>query len=152
MAINDTSDPEIVILQELLEEYRNQYNIDDGKLDRSTVEHLYKMDADFTAYDIAPPLEGYKGWDAYGAAWYNVLQKYTDIRFDFTDEPRLFRKGEVAWMSVAADWYGTSRGGDSFSKQFRLTLIWVKEGGRWQITHEHGSSPRTTTLAGGEVV
>jgi len=55
-------------------------------------------------------------------------------------------------MSVAADWCGNARAGDSFSKQFRTILIWAKEDGRWQITNEHDPNPRTTTLIGGEFV
>ncbi|WP_068076612.1 YybH family protein [Novosphingobium lentum] len=153
MPANDPNDPEIAVLRGLLEDYRRQYDIGGGALDRSTVEHLYKMDDDFTAYDIAPPLEGYIGWDAYAVGWYKVLEKYSEIRFTFREEPRIFRKGGVAWMSVSADWYGKSKGGDDFAKQFRTTLVWVRgPDGHWRITHEHGSSPRTFALAGGEVV
>lgn len=153
MAVNDPYDPEIQTLQRLLEEYRQQYNIGPGALDRSKVEHLYKMDADFTAYDVAPPIEGYVGWEEYKIGWYKVLEKYSEIRFSFREEPRIFRNGDVAWMSVSADWYGKSKGGDDFAKQFRTTLIWVRgEDKCWRITHEHGSAPRTYALAGGEVV
>lgn len=153
MTLNDPNDPEIAVLAALLEEYRTQYNLETAGMDRASVEHLYRMDEDFTAYDIAPPLEGYKGWSSYGAAWSKVLTKYREIRFEFVDTPRIFRHGDVAWISVAADWFGTSREGDEFAKQFRLTLIWVRgEDRRWRITHEHGSATRTYALAGGEVV
>lgn len=153
MPANDPTDPEITVLRGLLEDYRRQYDVGNGPLDRSKVEHLYKMDDDFTAYDIAPPLEGYIGWDQYKVGWYKVLEKYSEIRFTFREEPRIFRRGDVAWMSVAADWFGRSKGGDEFAKQFRTTLIWVRgDDGRWRITHEHGSAPRTYALAGGEVV
>ena len=152
MPANDVSDPEISVLQGLLEEYRGQYNIADGKLDRTKVEHLYKRDADFTAFDIAPPLGGYIGWDVYAAAWYKVLNKYSQINFTFRDDVRIFREGDVAWMSFSPDWFGKSAAGDDFHKEMRMTLVWVRKDGQWQITHEHGSSPRETTLAGGEVV
>jgi len=146
-------DPELTVLAALLEEYRRQYDGSGGALDRSKVEHLYQMDDAFTAYDVAPPLEGYVGWDQYAVGWYKVLEKYSEIRFVFREEPRIFRKGDVAWMSVSADWFGKSKSGDDFAKQFRMTLIWVRgDEGRWRITHEHGSSPRLYTLAGGEVV
>lgn len=151
--MNDATDPEIAVLAERLEQYRRQYDGSGGALDRASVEHLYLMDERFTAYDVAPPLEGYIGWDAYAVGWYKVLEKYSSIRFIFRDSPRIFRKGDVAWISVAADWFGTSKGGDDFAKQFRLTLIWLRgEDGQWRITHEHGSSPRSFTLAGGEIV
>lgn len=145
-------DPEIATLRKLLEEYRTQYNLKSGERERSDLEHLYKTDAEFTAYDVAPPLEGYKGWDEYSVAWYTVLSKYAEIHFEFIDEPRIFRKSDVAWMSVATNWFGKSKAGDDFAKQFRLTLIWVREDGRWRITHEHGSATRTYQLAAGEVV
>ena len=152
MAVPREDDPEIAVLRARLEEYRLQYNLDTAALDRSAVEHLYKMDADFTAYDIAPPLEGYKGWEAYGTAWAKVLLKYSEISFIFIDEPRIFYKGDVAWMSVAAIWSGLSKGDERFEKKFRTTLVWVKEAGHWRITHEHGSSPITTTLSGGGII
>lgn len=146
------ADPELTTLRGLLEEYRLQYDASTGERDRASVEHLYKMDDEFTAYDVAPPLEGYKGWDAYAVGWYKVLDKYSHINFDFIDEPRIFRHGDVAWMSVSANWFGKSRAGDDFAKQFRLTLIWVKQDGQWRITHEHGSATRIYQLAGGEQV
>lgn len=39
-----TYDPEITTLRDLVEQYLCQYDIGDGALDRSSVEHLYKMD------------------------------------------------------------------------------------------------------------
>lgn len=146
-------DPEIAVLRDRVEQYRRQYDIGNGPLDRSAVEHLYKMDDEFTAYDIAPPLAGYIGWDAYAVGWYKVLEKYGEIRFTFREEPRIFRKDDVAWMSFSADWSGRSRAGEDFAKEFRLTLIWVRgEDGAWRITHEHGSAPRLYTLASGATV
>jgi ketosteroid isomerase-like protein len=151
---NDLADPEIQTLMHRIEQYRTQYNIADTKhLDRASVEDLYKRDADFTAFDIAPPLSGYIGWDAYGKAWSQVLNKYSRIVFEFRDDLRVFRLGDVAWASVSADWYGDSKAGEKFHKEFRTTLIWVREAdGAWRITHEHGSSTVTTKLAGGEVI
>ena len=153
MSANDPADPEMPALKALLEDYRSQYNIAEGEpFERSTVEHLYKMDEDFTAYDIAPPVGGYVGWAAYAQAWSKVLSKYREIRFTFRDDVRIFRRGDVAWMSFSSDWTGRTAGGEEFAKEMRMTLIWVREDGRWQLTHEHGSSPRTTTLPGGETV
>ncbi|QQN75270.1 nuclear transport factor 2 family protein [Croceicoccus sp. YJ47] len=152
MAAPAANDPEIAVLREKLEEYRTQYNLKAGERERTDVEHLYKRDPEFTAYDVAPPLEGYKGWDRYAIAWSQVLSKYSEIRFEFIDEPRIFRKGDVAWMSVATNWYGKSRAGDDFAKQFRLTLIWVRDDDTWRITHEHGSATRQYQLSGGETV
>lgn len=147
------NDPEITVIVERLEKYRTQYNFIGPLFDRSEVEDLYKRDAEFQAFDIAPPLGGYIGWDAYAAAWGKVLSKYSRVDFTFHDDLRVFRKGDVAWVTVSSDWSGLSREGESFHKDMRLTLVWVRDNdGIWRITHEHGSSPRTTQLASGEVI
>lgn len=150
---NDLSDPEIRNLMARLEKYRTQYNFEGDVFDRAEVEDLYKRDADFQAFDIAPPLGGYIGWDAYAAAWSKVLSKYSRVDFTFHDDLRVFRIGDVAWVTVSSDWAGLSKEGVAFHKDMRLTLVWVREAdGVWRITHEHGSSPRTTQLASGEVI
>ncbi len=147
------ADPDLAELRARIELYRTQYNIENtSAFNRASVENLYKRDAEFTAYDIAPPLGGYIGWDAYAAAISKVLNKYNRVVFDFRDDLRVFRNGDTAWVSVSADWYGTSKGGDEFHKEFRTTLIWVRQDDVWRITHEHGSSVMNTTLPGGEVI
>ena len=152
MPANDTSDPLIVELMGRIEEYRKQYDFGSAKFNRDGVTHLYKKDADFTAYDVAPPVGGYIGWDRYAVGWYEVMNKYREIHFKFNDDLRVFRRGDVGWSSLSARWYGVSVGGESFNKDFRLTLVWVRENGAWVITHEHASAPRLSQLASGETV
>lgn len=150
---NDLSDPEIRVLMERVETYRKKNNFENSNIDRSKVEDLYKRDADFQAFDIAPPIGGYIGWDAYGEAWSKVLSKYSRVNFTFNDDLRVFRQGNVAWITVSSVWAGMSKEGAAFHKDMRLTLVWVREAdGVWRVTHEHGSSPRTTELASGEIV
>lgn len=152
MAVNDGNDPEVVELLERVEEYRRLYDFGTERFDREAVKHLYKKDEDFTAYDVAPPVGGYLGWDRYAVGWYEVMDKYQEIHFTYHDDLRAFRRGEVGWTSVSTRWNGRSIAGVEFSKDVRITLIWVKEAGQWVITHEHASSPRLTELASGEKV
>jgi ketosteroid isomerase-like protein len=152
MPANDRSDPLLVKLLERVEEYRRLYDFKQQRFDRDAVQHLYKKDADFTAYDIAPPVGGYIGWDAYKVGWYKVMDKYREIHFTYLDDLRVFRRGEVGWSSVSARWNGQTAAGAEFSKDIRITLIWVLEQGNWVITHEHASAPRLTELPSGERV
>ena len=152
MPANDRSDPEVAALMRRIEEYRRLYDFKRAKFSRETVAHLYKRDEDFTAYDIAPPVGGYLGWAQYSVAWYKVMNKYQEVNFDFLDDLRIFRRGDVGWSSVSCRWYGVTTGGASFSKDIRLTLVWVREHGEWVITHEHASAPRLTEVASGEAV
>ena len=152
MAVNDRSDPLLVELLNTIEEYRRGYDFGTEKFNRGTVEHLYKKDEDYTAYDVAPPVGGYLGWKRYSVGWYEVMDKYKEIHFKFNDDLRVFRRGDVGWTSVSAKWFGVSVGGESFNKDFRLTLVWVRENGHWVITHEHASAPVLQSLSSGEKV
>jgi len=152
MSANDRSDPEVGVLMQRVEEYRRLYDFKGQKFDRAAVAHLYKKDEDFTAYDIAPPLGGYLGWSQYSVGWYKVMDKYREIHFEYLGDLRVFRRGDVGWSSVSCRWHGITAGGAPFSKDIRITLVWVKEQGEWVITHEHASSPRLTELPSGERV
>ena len=152
MPANDRTDPLVAELLDRMEEYRRLYDFGTGRFNREAVAHLYKKDDDFTAYDVAPPVGGYLGWDRYAVGWYEVMNKYKEIHFKFNDDLRVFRRGDVGWASVSARWFGVSTGGVSFNKDFRLTLVWVRENGAWLITHEHASAPRLSELASGEKV
>jgi ketosteroid isomerase-like protein len=152
MAANDRSDPELVKLLDRVEDYRRLYDFGTEQFDRDAVQHLYKKDEDFTAYDIAPPVGGYVGWARYSVGWYEVMNKYQSVNFKFHDDLRVFRRGEAGWSSVSATWSGRSVQGAEFSKDIRITLVWVKEDGQWVITHEHASAPRLSELASGEQV
>jgi ketosteroid isomerase-like protein len=152
MPANDRTDPWVVELLNCMEEYRKNYDFGKETFNREAVAHLYKKDADFMAYDVAPPVGGYIGWDRYAVGWYDVMNKYKEIYFKFNDDLLVHRRGEVGWVSVSAKWYGISTGGESFNKDFRLTLVWVRENDAWVITHEHASAPRLTELASGEKV
>ena len=152
MAANDTSDPEVRALMQRVEEYRRLYDFKRRPFDRESVAHLYKKDEDFTAFDIAPPVGGFPGWSQYSTAWYRVMKKYVEVNFDYLGDLRVFRRGDAGWSSVSCRWHGVTAGGASFSKDIRVTLVWVRENGEWVITHEHASAPRLTEVASGESV
>ena len=154
MDVNDTTDREVAVLRALLQQYRPQCTIDDEQHGRSKVEHLYRPYEDFAAFDIAPLIGGYPVWDDHAVAWCKVLGKSAQVRFDIHDDLRIFRHGDVACMSFSLAGCGESAGGDKFHNEMPPTLVWLHdgEGASWQITHEHGSRPRTTQLTGGEVV
>lgn len=152
MAVNDVSDPEILELMKQVEEYRLVANFGPEKVDSERVKLLYKKDSDFTAYDPAPPVGGFIGWDDYWVAYHQIFDKYSVCKFEFNDDLRMFRRGETAWCSVSARIFGTSRDGADFHKDVRGSLVWVKEADRWLVTHEHWSAPRETLLTSGEMV
>jgi ketosteroid isomerase-like protein len=132
-------------LVDLMHEYCRVLSMGKAPFKRTDAEYLYKRDKDFTAYDLAPPNGGYIGWDDYAVAWHKIMDKYADFTMRLYDDVRCFRRGDVAWTSASFNVTGHSLAGDAFDKDGRVSLVWVRENGKWLITHEHVSSPRVTT-------
>lgn len=149
---DDLNDEGIQSLRAALERYRMQYNFDGETIEPSGVIDLYVQNDFFQAFDIAPPLGGYSGWDEYQVGWRHIMNKYSKIRFVFRDDLRVMRMGDVGWVSFSADWGGETAAGEAFNKEFRQTMVWVRQNGAWQAVQEHGSMTRETTLPGGEVI
>jgi ketosteroid isomerase-like protein len=152
MAANDTTDPEIGKIIGLIKEYTALYNFGTEAFNRGRLEHLYKRDEDFTAYDVAPPVGGYIGWKAYAKGWDHLLGKFSQFNFEINDDLRVFRRGEVAWASMSCATSGKSADGAPFRKELRLTLNFVNDDGKWLIVHEHCSTPRMFELPNGTQV
>ena len=149
MAVNDLSDPEIARLADKVREYEQLYNFGTADFSRARLEHLYKRDEDFTAYDVAPPVGGYLGWSQYAKGWDHLLGKFSQFNFEVNDDLRVFRRGEVGWASMSCATSGKSADGVAFRKELRLTLTFVNDDGNWLITQEHCSTPRLFELPGG---
>ena len=71
--VSDPNDEGVKSLRAALERYRLQYNFDGSEIEPSGVEDLYVRDANFHAYDIAPPIGGYVGWDQYQVGWRHIM-------------------------------------------------------------------------------
>ena len=151
MAANDNTDPEITNLSALVAEYVRLYDCG-AAFHRATVEHLYLQDEDFVAYDIAPPVRGYLGWKEYSVGQIKLMNKFADFHFELNDDTRIFRSGDVGWMSGSGATFGKATDGAPFRKEIRLTLVFVRRNGRWLIAQEHASAPRLFELADGSKV
>jgi ketosteroid isomerase-like protein len=149
MAVNDPSDPEIPRLIAFIRDYERAYDFGAEPLDRARVEHLYKRDEDFTAYDVAPPVGGYLGWAAYAKGWDHLGGKFSEFHYELGDDLRVLRRGDVAWASMSCASSGKSADGVPFRKELRATLVMVKEGDKWFVVQEHVSTPRLIELPGG---
>jgi ketosteroid isomerase-like protein len=132
-------------LKGLMDEYCRVLSMGSAPFHLEDAEYLYKRDEDFVAFDLAPPTGGYHGWKSYAEAWYKIMDKYAHFEMRLYDDVRVFARGDVAWTSASFNVEGRSVAGDSFNKDGRVSLVWLRDNGEWRITHEHVSSPRVTT-------
>lgn len=142
-SISASSDATALELERLVDEYNKALSQGEAPFDIGRAAHLYKRDEEFMAYDLSPPNGGYAGWRSYEAAWYRIMANYASFYLEGNDDLRVKVVGEAAWTSFSFRVWGTRQGGLPYKAEGRVTLIWVRENGKWLITHEHVSTPRT---------
>ncbi|MET0658763.1 MAG: nuclear transport factor 2 family protein [Steroidobacteraceae bacterium] len=139
---NMNADPIALELTALVDEYNNALNQGRGPFDLARAAHLYKRDDQFTAYDLSPPNAGYVGWKEYERAWYEIMSNYASFHIKANDDLRIGHRGDMAWTAFSFKVWGERQGGAAYDAEGRATLVWLREGARWLITHEHVSTPR----------
>jgi len=94
---------------------------------------------DHTFYDIAPLK--YASWDEYESGVKKVLADYKSAALMVNDDAQIHPAGEYYWGTATIKSDLTTKAGKREMGQFRWTVIWHKEDGKWLIVHEHVSQP-----------
>ena len=89
-------------------------------------------------FDIAPLK--YANWDEYEKGAKGVLSGFKSAKFT-VDEPVVHPHGELVWATAVIKEETTSKAGKVDMGNFRWTVIWENEDGKWLIVHEHVSAP-----------
>ena len=100
----------------------------------------YARDAQLTFFDVAPLK--YNGWAEYrDGAQKLFLDGAKSMKFVSTGDDRVTRKGDVAWLTRTIKLVAEMKDGKTLSLDCRDTVLWVRNGDKWQIAHEHVSVP-----------
>lgn len=89
-------------------------------------------------FDIAP-LQ-YHSWDEYEKGVKGVLAGYKSARFT-VDEPEIHPHGDLVWATAIIKEEMTDKAGKVSMGNFRWTVVFENEDGKWLIVHEHVSAP-----------
>jgi ketosteroid isomerase-like protein len=89
-------------------------------------------------FDIAPLK--YNSWDEYENGVRNVLAGYKSAKFT-VDSPEVHPQGDLVWATAIIKEEMTQKSGKVDMGNFRWTVIWGNEEGKWLIIHEHVSAP-----------
>ncbi len=92
-----------------------------------------------TFFDIAPLK--YNSWDEYEKGVKGVLAGYKSAKFTVNDDAAIHPQGDVVWATATIHEEMTAKGGKVEMGNFRWTVIWENEDGKWLIVHEHVSAP-----------
>ena len=89
-------------------------------------------------FDIAPLK--YNSWDEYEKGAKGVLAGYKSAKFT-VGGPEVHPHGDLVWGTATIKEEMTTKAGKVEMGNFRWTVIWGNEDGKWLIIHEHVSAP-----------
>jgi ketosteroid isomerase-like protein len=92
-----------------------------------------------TFFDIAPLK--YTGWDEYEKGVKGVLAGYKIAKFTVNDDAAIHSQGDLVWATATIKNEMTSKAGKVEMGNFRWTVVFENEDGKWLIVHEHVSAP-----------
>jgi ketosteroid isomerase-like protein len=92
-----------------------------------------------TFFDIAPLKYG--SWDEYEKGAKGVLAGYKSARFTVNDDADIHSHGDLVWATATVKEEMTTKADKVEMGNFRWTVIFENEQGKWLIVHEHVSAP-----------
>jgi ketosteroid isomerase-like protein len=92
-----------------------------------------------TFFDIAPLK--YASWEEYQAGVKGVLAGYKSAKFTVNDDAEVHPQSDLLWATATVKEEMTTKAGKIEMGNFRWTVIWGNENGKWLIVHEHVSAP-----------
>jgi len=109
-------------------------------LDATNAAPFYAKDAQHVFFDVAPLK--YQGWPEYQAGAQKLfLDGAKSLKFIPTGDDHVVRKGDVAWLTRTLRISAEMKEGKPLDLDCRDTVLWVRQGGKWLIAHEHVSAP-----------
>jgi len=106
-------------------------------LDPANVAKFYAT-GPHTFFDIAPLKYG--SWDEYEKGVKGVLAGYTSAKCTVNDDASVHPHGDLVWATATVS-YEMTKAGKVEMGNFRWTVIFENEDGKWLIVHEHVSAP-----------
>jgi ketosteroid isomerase-like protein len=107
-------------------------------LDPANVAQFYAK-GDHTFFDITPLK--YSSWDEYETGVKKVLADFKAAKFTVNDDAQLHRAGEYVWGTATVKSDVTTKADKRDIGNFRWTMVFHREQGKWLIVHEHVSVP-----------
>ena len=92
-----------------------------------------------TFFDIAPLK--YNSWDEYEKGVKGVLAGYKTAKFTVNDDADIHPHGDLVWATATIHEEMTTKAGKVEMGNFRWTVIFENEDGKWLVVHEHVSAP-----------
>jgi ketosteroid isomerase-like protein len=90
-------------------------------------------------FDIAPLKYG--SFDEYAKGVQAIAAAYKSAKFTLNDDVAVHPHGDLVWVTATVADEMTTKAGKVEMGNFRWTVIFENEDGKWLIVHEHVSEP-----------
>jgi ketosteroid isomerase-like protein len=90
-------------------------------------------------FDIAPLK--YSSWEDYEKGVKGVLAGYKSAKFTVNDDAAIHPHGDLVWATATVADEMINKSGKVEMGNFRWTVIFENQDGKWLIVHEHVSAP-----------
>lgn len=90
-------------------------------------------------FDIAPLK--YDSWDEYQKGVVAVLAGFKSAKLTVNDDAQIHTAGPVVWATATVKEDAVMKSGKREMGNFRWTVLFEKQNGKWLIIHEHISEP-----------
>ena len=107
-------------------------------LNTANVEKFYAA-GPHTFFDIEPLK--YNSWDEYAKGVQGVASHYKSAKFTLNDDVAVHPHGDLVWATATVAEQMTTTAGKVEMGNFRWTVVFENENGKWLIVHEHVSEP-----------
>jgi len=108
-------------------------------LDPANTAKFYDASGPHTFFDIAPLK--YNSWDEYEKGVKGVLAGYKSAKFTVNDDAQVHPHGDLVWATATVADQMTKKDGKVEMGNFRWTVVFENQDGKWVIVHEHVSAP-----------
>jgi ketosteroid isomerase-like protein len=107
-------------------------------LDTANVATFYATGPN-TFFDIAPLKYG--SWEEYQKGVQGVVAGYKSAKFTLNDDAVIHSHGDLVWATATVKEEMTTKAGKVEMGNFRWTVVFENQDGKWMIVHEHVSAP-----------
>jgi ketosteroid isomerase-like protein len=90
-------------------------------------------------FDLAPLK--YASWDEYQKGVVAVLADFKTAKLTVNDDAEIHPAGQYVWATATVKEDATMKSGKREMGNFRWTVVFEKQNGKWLIVHEHISAP-----------
>ena len=92
-----------------------------------------------TFYDVAPLK--YNSWGEYAEGVKGLAAAYKSAKFTVNDDVAIHPHGDLVWATATIADEMTTTAGKIEMGNFRWTVVFENQDGKWLIVHEHVSAP-----------